>query len=91
MSDAPLIELVKAKDTELLDWAETEVIALTAHPRGWEIMWAAEDNEPATEEPVLFQTRSLREALAMSMERWNVARTRGQFVCGGVVEDAGCD
>lgn len=64
-----LIDQVKAKDTELLDWQETEVISITAHPLGWEIIWAGEDNEPATKDPVLFQTESMREALAQAMER----------------------
>jgi hypothetical protein len=62
-------ERVAAKDTELLDWAETEVIGLTAHPFGWEIWYAGEDNEPATPDPVLYQTESMREALAMAKAR----------------------
>lgn len=64
-----LIDQVKAKDTELLDWQETEVISITAHPLGWELLWAGEDNEPATKDPVLFKTESMREALAQAMER----------------------
>jgi len=69
MSDAALIDQVETKDTELLDWQETEVISITAHPLGWEILWAGEDNEPATKDPVLFKTQSMREALAQAMER----------------------
>ena len=69
MSDAPLIDQIETKDTELLDWQETEVISITAHPLGWEILWAGEDNEPATKDPVLFKTQSMREALAQAMER----------------------
>ncbi len=64
-----LIDQVEAKDTELLDWAETEVISIAAHPFGWEIMWAGEDNEPAQSDPVLFRTESIREALAQAKAR----------------------
>jgi hypothetical protein len=69
MSGTNLIDQVAVKDTELLDWQEKEVIAITAHPEGWEILWAGEDNEPATKDPVLFKTESMREALAMAKER----------------------
>lgn len=69
MSGTNLIDQVAVKDTELLDWQEKEVIAITAHPDGWEILWAGEDNEPATKDPVLFKTESMREALAQAMER----------------------
>ena len=81
MSDAPLIDQVNAKDTELWDWAETEVIAITAHPLGWEILWAGEDNEPSTKDPVLFETKSIREAVAMAKERQaaEIARTAEQL------------
>jgi hypothetical protein len=66
---APLIDQVAVKDTELLDWFETEVIACNSHPMGWAIMWAAEDNEPATPDTVLFKTDSFREALAQAKAR----------------------
>lgn len=59
-----LIHQVAIKDTELLDWVETEVIALNQHPKGWEIWYRAEDNEPATPDPVFYETRSFREACA---------------------------
>lgn len=105
MSDAPLIDQVAVKDTELLDWQETEVISITAHPLGWEILWAGEDNEPATKDPVLFKTESMREALAMAKERQadeialtaaervsihpDIPESQMRFVAEGRVEDAG--
>lgn len=32
---------MEAKDTDLLDWVETEVITMSAHPKGWEFTIAA--------------------------------------------------
>lgn len=83
MSEAIEIrDRVTLKDTELLDWQETEVISITAHPLGWEIWYAAEDNEPATEEPVLFETECLREALAQAKARQE-AEIQAQVQAGG--------
>lgn len=62
------IDGVKAKDTQILDWAETEVISIGAHPYGWEILYAGADGEPATEDGVLFKAEGLREALALAWE-----------------------
>ena len=62
-------EQVAAKDTELLDWAETDVIALTAQAMGWEIVWAGEDNEPAHMDPILIEGSCLREVLAIAKAR----------------------
>jgi len=64
-----MMDRVAAKDTELLDWAETEVIALTGQANGWEIVWAGEDNEPAHMDPILIEGSSLREVLAIAKER----------------------
>lgn len=62
------VAAVAAKDTEILDWAETEVISIGAHPHGWEILYAGADGEPATEDGVLFEADGLREALALAWE-----------------------
>jgi len=60
---------VAAKTDELVDWVELSVIAQTRHPHGWEIWWADETGEPATGDPVLFRTDSLREAWAIAKAR----------------------
>ena len=57
---------VALKTDELVDWVETDVITCTQHPMGWEIWFRDEDDEPATLEPRLYRTDSLREAWAMA-------------------------
>jgi hypothetical protein len=57
---------VAQKTDELVDWVETDVIAQNQHPFGWEIWYEGADGEPATPEPVLFESESLREAWAMA-------------------------
>lgn len=70
MSEAvELRDQVAAKDTELIDWVETDVIACNQHPLGWEIWYTGADKEPATPEAVLFQTECIREAWAMAREQ----------------------
>jgi len=59
---------VAAKDTQLLDWAETEVISISAHPLGWEVLYAGADGEPAVEDAKLFEVETIREALATAWE-----------------------
>jgi hypothetical protein len=87
MSAAPaLIDQVAVKDTDLLDWAETEVSSITAHPLGWEIIWAGEDNAPAVLDPVLFETDSIREALAQAKARQEAEINGG---CGQLPERNG--
>lgn len=59
---------VAAKDSELLDWADTELISTSAHPLGWEVLYAGADGEPATEDAKLFEVDTIREAIAAAWE-----------------------
>lgn len=97
MSEAADIrDRVAVKDTELLDWAETDVISIGSHPSGWEIWWAGPDNEPATPDAVLFKTLSIRDALAQAKARQS-RQEADREMAGAVlgvperVDDAGCD
>lgn len=79
MSGEEVAAVVAAKDSELLDWMETDVIAITTHPLGWEILWTDDLNEQAHPDPVLIEGKSFREVLAIAKERQAAEVPRDEF------------
>lgn len=50
-------------DSELMDWLETDVIAMSCHPVGWEFLVEGADGEPTTGDAFLVKGQDLREVL----------------------------
>lgn len=94
MSTLTAIQAAVAQaDTQLLDWFQSDVIACNQLENGWEIWFRGLDNEPATEEPLLFKTQSFREAIAQAKERQLeiLAPNLLKMIESRRVEDAGGD
>jgi hypothetical protein len=48
-------------DGQLMDWIEAKVIAVSAHPMGWEFRLAGVDGEPLTQDAKLFEGDDFRD------------------------------
>jgi len=82
---------VAAKDREILDWIESDVIAMSSHPKGWEFLIAGADDEPMMEDAKLFESPlgCIREAAARA-KAWQEEQL-GPAEPAVRVDDAGCD
>lgn len=85
----PLQARAGSINVELLDWAEKHLLSLHAHPKGWEVLVRMADGEPAAGGPVLYESKSVRCALALAMGDFE--RPQTEPLPAIRVEDAGCD
>ncbi len=65
------------KSQEALDWMEANVIAMTAHPKGWELLIAGPDGEPATDDAELFEGNSILESVARARAKYSAPAAGG--------------
>lgn len=67
---------------DLYAWLETDVIAMTTNPLGWEFLVEGEDGEPTTEDPFLVVGDDLLEALrqARAVQAEHIKAAKGGAV-----------
>ena len=59
-------------DGQLVDWMEAKVIAVSAHPIGWEFLLAGLDGEPLTTDAKLFEGDDFRDVCRAAKD-WQAA------------------
>lgn len=81
MSEAIDLAAAAWTNQDLYDWLESDVIAMNAHPFGWEFLVEGQDGEPITEDAFKVEADYLPDALRKAraqQERLILAKRAGE-------------